>query len=484
MKRLSLTGRLTAVVVGAQLLLAFGLVLVGITFARRQLLAAFDMSLQGKARAVAALVYYPPQGKPGLLLDDDEAPPSFDRSHPDIFQVKSAARQFEAHSRNFDSTILQSEPARDDCWNFTWNGVPYRGLILRNVAIRDAQTATSGTDVAVDVFYAAPTLDITRRTGEVGLMVGGASLLLLVLTGILAAWAVRRGLWPLHDLAGEAAAISVKNWNFRPPKAALEAPELAPLAQAIETVLGKLELAFVQQREFLADAAHELKTSVAILKSTFQSLLQKPRSPHEYRAGLLDLLGDVDRLEELLNRMLRLARAEQKAVDAAERTFEMADLASTCEMAVARIKSLAGSRGVEVQLAADGGGEVRADPEDLELVWVNLLENAIQHSPPGSMVHLQLQRQEESAFVSVQDWGAGIAPQDLPYIFERFRRGDRSRSRETGGFGLGLAIAKAIVEAYGGSIRAESTLHAGSRFRVRLPLARQAPLNSSTVVSP
>ena len=484
MKRLSLTGRLIAMVVGAQFLLAIGLVLVGITFARRQLLAAFDMSLQGKARAIAALVYYPPDGKPGLLIDEDEAPPPFDVSRPDIYQVTSAIRQFEAHSKNFDTAFLRGEPSRGEYWNFTSKGVPYRGLILRNVSIRDAEIDTLDTDVTLDVFYAAPTLDITRRADEVGMMVGGASLLLLVLTGLLAAWAVRRGLWPLHGLAGEAAGISVKNWNFRPPKAALETPELAPLAHAIETVLGKLELAFEQQREFLADAAHELKTSVAILKSTFQSLLQKPRSPHEYRAGLLDLLGDVDRLEELLNRMLRLARAEQQVADGEARTLDVADLASTCEMAVARIKNLAATRGVEVQFSGDGGGTVRADPEDLELVWVNLLENAIQHSPPSSTVRLQLERTADSACISVQDWGTGIAPQDLPYIFERFRRGDPSRSRETGGFGLGLAIAKAIVEAYGGTIQAKSTQQEGTRIWVSLPFSKQAEPDSSAVPSP
>lgn len=484
MKRFSLTSRLIAVVVGAQLLLAIGLVLVGITFARRQLLAAFDMSLQGKARAIAALVYYPPDGKPGLRFDADEAPPSFDAVHPDIFQVRSAAPSFEAHSSNFQPAFLRGEPARQDYWNFTWKGVPYRALVLRQVAIRDEDAGATDRDVAVSVFYAAPTLDIARRADEVGMMVGGASLLLLLLTGLLAAWAVRRGLWPLRDLAGEAAAISVKNWAFRPPRAAVETPELAPLAHAIETVLGKLELAFLQQRAFLADAAHELKTSVAILKSTFQSLLQKPRSPHEYRAGLLDLLSDVDRLEELLNRMLRLARAEQQAADGGPRTLERADLASTCEMAVARIKSLAAARAVAVQLDVQDSGEVQADAEDLELVWVNLLENAIQHSPPGSRVRLQLLREADRACVSVQDWGTGIAPQDLPYIFERFRRGDRSRSRATGGFGLGLAIAKAIVEAYGGAIHAQSTLHEGTRVWVRLPLPEPAPPQSSPVISP
>lgn len=486
MKRLSLTGRLIAVVVGAQLLLAIGLVLAGVTVARRQLLAAFDLSLQGKARAISTLVYYPPGGKPGLLFDDDEAPSSFDASYPDVYQVTSASPRFEAHSKNFRPEFLAGEPARQDYWNFTWNGVPYRGLVLRKVAIRDQDTGAgdTDTDVAVRVFYAAPTLDIGRRADEVGVMVGGASLLLLVFIGLLAAWAIRRGLLPLRDLATEASAISVKNWNFHPPQAARQTPELAPLAQAIETVLGKLELAFLQQREFLADAAHELKTSVAILKSTFQSLLQKPRSPHEYRAGLLDLLGDVDRLEQLLNRMLRLARAEQHAHDGNQPTFEAADLASTCEMAVARIRNLAATRGVEVEFLSAGAAQVHADPEDLELVWVNLLENAIQHSAPGSPVRLEVQQQEDGILVLVQDWGSGIAPEDLPHIFERFRRGDRSRSRATGGFGLGLAIAKAIVEAYGGTIQAASTPREGTRVWVRLPLSSRRSARQSTVSSP
>jgi signal transduction histidine kinase len=181
--------------------------------------------------------------------------------------------------------------------------------------------------------------------------------------------------------------------------------------------------------------------------------------------------------------MLRLARAEQQAADGGPRTLERADLASTCEMAVARIKSLAAARAVAVQLDVQDSGEVQADAEDLELVWVNLLENAIQHSPPGSAVRLRLERVDDTACVIVQDWGTGIAAEDLPYIFERFRRGDRSRSRETGGFGLGLAIAKAIVEAYGGTIQAESTLQEGTRVWVRLPISQQSESQSAAVES-
>jgi len=114
----------------------------------------------------------------------------------------------------------------------------------------------------------------------------------------------------------------------------------------------------------------------------------------------------------------------------------------------------------------------RADPEDLQLVWINLLENAVRYSPDGSTIEVAVARNNGGpAQVTFQDHGPGIPPQDLPHVFERFYRGDRSRTRATGGFGLGLAIAKALVEAYGGTISAESELGRGTRMTVELPLA-------------
>ncbi len=120
-------------------------------------------------------------------------------------------------------------------------------------------------------------------------------------------WALRRSLRPLSELANGAASISPSNWNLDPPEEARETQELRPLTQAMTSMLAGLHRAFTQQREFLANAAHELKTPVAILKSTLQSLAQRPRSAEEYRAGLEEALDDMARLEKLLHSMLRLA---------------------------------------------------------------------------------------------------------------------------------------------------------------------------------
>jgi signal transduction histidine kinase len=235
-------------------------------------------------------------------------------------------------------------------------------------------------------------------------------------------------------------------------------------------MLARLEHSFKQQREFVGNAAHELKTPVAVLKSTLQSLLQRPRNPDEYRAGVRDSLQDLDRLEDLLLRMLRLARAEQWAQSAQAREFDVIDINSTCEEAVERIRPLAQSRNTSIQLTTNGPVPLRADPEDLQLVWTNLLENAVRYSPEGSSVDVSVARVAGHARIIFADQGIGISQSDLPRVFDRFYRGDRSRTRATGGFGLGLAIVKALVEVYGGTIAAESIPGSGTRMTVNLPV--------------
>jgi signal transduction histidine kinase len=188
--------------------------------------------------------------------------------------------------------------------------------------------------------------------------------------------------------------------------------------------------------------------------------------------GLTHSLEDLERLEQLLQWMLRLARAEQWAHGALRRDLELIDLNATCQAAVERIRFLAEARGTSVKVTANGPVPLRADPDDLHLVWTNLLENAVHYSPEGGTVEIVVGRRADGrATVTVEDHGVGIPAEDLTHIFERFYRGDPSRTRSTGGFGLGLAIAKALVEAYGGTIAAESTPGKGTRMTVELPVS-------------
>jgi len=322
---------------------------------------------------------------------------------------------------------------------------------------------------------------VERRIFKIGLFAAGSSLVFLLLAGLVAAHGVTRGLAPVRELATEAAKVSAHNWNFHPPQAAREKKELAPLADALDATLAGLERSFDRERGFMADAAHELKTAVAILKSSLQLLIFQPRSSEEYRNGLSRSLEDCDRIEALVCNTLSLSRAEQQADERRSADLENIDLVNNCEQSVTALKPLAQARGIEVRCIALNEAAVKADPEGLQTVWVNLLQNAIQYSPAGSTVVLKVTKSDpNTASVIVEDSGTGIPPEDLPYVFDRFRRGDPSRSRSTGGFGLGLPICKAIVESYGGDIKVESPDGAGTRVSVTLPSVSRTVLVESS----
>lgn len=471
MKPFSLNKRLILAVVASQLLLGAGLVLVGTSFSKYSLRRAFDVFLQGRAESVAALVYYRDDGIPGLLFNAAKIPPSRHHIHKDLFLVQSDRDNLVRYSPGFDPAMLARIPAKARFWHFRYKGAPYRAIILRNVVIQDTEEGEPLPLPTLTVVYAAPTMDIDRQVSALGVTIGLVSLLVLIPTMILAVWSIRRALTPLNDLVAAASVISVERWSFEPSKEARSTRELKPLIGAIQAVLTGLEEAFNRQREFLGDATHELKTSLAILKSTLQRLLNRPREREEYERGLAMMNGDCLRLERLLNRMLQSARAEQRIAKGHEQELEPVDVVATCEDALARMAQFASEQGVRFEFAPEGEASVRAEPDDLELVWLNLLENAVQYSPHGSVVTMKVSADRAIAKISVTDHGCGIDAAHLPHIFKRFYRADSSRARATGGFGLGLAISKSLVDFYCGRIYADSTPGRGTCVTVELPAA-------------
>jgi len=467
----SLRARLMAAVLLSQLLLAWGLAWAGMSLTRHALNTAFEATLRGRAMSIAALVHYREDSRPGLQFETALVPPAADPPYPDFYEVRTSQGELVARSPQWDGLQLPVPGTRP--WTLTHHGVPYRGLLLTGLPVLDPEEVPPGHAVRLQVAYAAPTVRMQAAVAGWWRTWSVVSLGLLVATGGLAFWGVRRGLWPLRDLTRAAMTISTRHWEFHPPPPARAVRELQPLIAAMETMLAGLQHAFTQQQEFLGNAAHELKTPVTVLKSTLQGLLRRPRPPEEYRAGLEASLTDVGRLENLLQRMLRLARLERQGVTG-NRSLAAIDLGATCEAAVARVRALADAKPVDLELITLPHLRAVADPDDLELVWVNLLENAIQHSPPAAAVRLTLQAAGDSALITVRDYGPGISAVDLPHLFERFYRGDPSRARATGGVGLGLAIAKAVVEAFGGTISATSPAEGGTFLTVRLPLATPA----------
>ena len=470
MKKFSLKNRLIFAVVLSQVLLALGLFLVGTSLARRSIQRAFDVYLEGRAQSIAAIVYYPDGGKPGLLFNDAKVPLPTQYHHAEMFLVRSDHGDFEKHTPGFDPHVFDGIPAGERFWSFQLHGERFRAIVLRDIAVQDTEEGVPLPLPKLTVVYAASTGSIDFQTRRLGMSIGAVSLAVLVPTLLLTLWNIRKALVPLQDLAVAASAISVSSWKFAPSPAAASTVELEPLIGAITTVLAGLELAFTRQREFLGDAAHELKTSLAILKSTLQTLLNKPGKFAGYSEGLRQMNRDCERLERLLNRMLETARAEQRIADGRKPRPGPVDLASTCEAAIAQLALFAADKQIRIEFSAAGEATLRAYVADLELIWLNLLENAIQYSPRGSTVAVACRVESAQAIVTVVDEGCGIAPEHLERIFERFYRADSSRARTTGGFGLGLAITQSLVTFYGGQIRVESSPGKGTCMTVSFPL--------------
>ena len=477
MHRISIRRRLIATVVSSQLLLALGLVGGSVYLNHRLLRRAFDNALRERATSVAALVRYSEEHPPRLIFESDMAPPALESSHPDVYEVTTLSGAVIARSPGWARASAFGNVAGSGYRDFELNGVSYRGLRLQ-VPIFDREPDVHTNDILV-VRYASPLDQLNHEVLMAGVYTGVGTAILLLLGVGFAIWGMRRGLRPLADLAESAGLVSSSHWELEPGPEALDTTELAPLIDAMCRMLDGLERAFNQQRDFVANAAHELKTPVAILKSTLQLLLQRPRTAEQYCLGLEQALADMERLETLLHAMLRLARAEQGS--AGTRELEVIELGSSCQSALDALAPLLRERGIGVEITRDGATAARADAEDLRLVWGNLLENAIRFTPAGGVVRVRISGDGERARVEIADDGPGISAADLPHIFERFYRGDSSRARETGGYGLGLAISKALIEAYGGKISAHSAPQHGTTIVVVLPLAQQ-PVETSALM--
>jgi signal transduction histidine kinase len=237
--------------------------------------------------------------------------------------------------------------------------------------------------------------------------------------------------------------------------------------------LRPIKAAMDGQRAFIADASHELRTPVAVVRTNAE-LLEKRRESGRLgqsdgdTVALHDILDETDRLGRMVGQMLTLAQADAGQTVLHQTDVSLGDLAGD---AARSMRTLAGARGVDLDFSSEPDVWVHADPERLREVLVALLDNAVKYTPSGGRVSLAVTiAANRKAVISVRDTGPGIPPEALPHLFERFYREDAARSREQGGAGLGLAIARHIVEAHGGSIRAESEAGKGTTMTVELRL--------------
>src|SRR6266567_1954993 len=298
-----------------------------------------------------------------------------------------------------------------------------------------------------------------------------APLLLLVAAGG-GYWLSRRALSPVDALVQSARAVSGSNLTSRVQK--LETgDELQRLADTLNEMLDRIESTFLRITRFTADASHELRTPVSLIRTEAELALRRFRGEAEYKESLRHILLEAERTTALIEQLLSLARA-----DSGRETLHLqpVDLRETLRSVVdgwqqvATIRDLQFSESLDVPDHDAADFFVMGDETLLRRLADILLDNAFKYTPSPGSVHLSLESTTDNVVITVQDSGAGIGEEDQGKIFERFYRVDKSRSRAQGGAGLGLAIAEWIVTQHRGSIRVESRPGRGSTFRIELPM--------------
>jgi heavy metal sensor kinase len=294
-----------------------------------------------------------------------------------------------------------------------------------------------------------------------------ASLALLVIGGVLAYWLAGRALKPVRTIAGLARSISEHDLHRRLD---VKAPqdELGDLVDTFNSMLARLDAAFTSMSTFTANASHELRAPLALMRSELDGALSRSRSRDEYERVLESLRGEVEHLARLSDQLLILARADAGALVPANEPIDVADF---LHETAARWEDVAQRSGTRLEVGAPGSGQMKADPALLRRVLDNLIENAVRHTAPGTDVSLRGYPANGGWTVEVADHGPGVAPAHRDRLFTRFARADSARSPEDGGAGLGLALSAAIAQAHGGTLELVDAEGQGAVFRLHVPNA-------------
>src|ERR1700733_4161060 len=304
-------------------------------------------------------------------------------------------------------------------------------------------------DVGASVTGGEHTLDLLR------LLLLSLSPLVIVMACAGGAWLSGRALKPVKDITAAALNVSIENLSKRLP-VPTTGDELADLTEVLNTMLARLEGAVKTLSQFVADASHEFRTPLAVIRTTAELALRRARSPEAYRDSLQEIGAEAERMTTLVEDLLTLARSDAGVADM---PLSPLDLSEVLRDVLDEMRNLADFRGIHIQATLDKA-MISGNRPALHRAFLVLLDNALKYSAEGGEVVVTLSDNS----VEIKDFGTGISQEDLPHIFKRFYQADRARSQ--GGYGLGLSLAESIVKARGGSIEVSSVYGQGSTFRV------------------
>ncbi|PYX85996.1 MAG: two-component sensor histidine kinase [Acidobacteria bacterium] len=457
MKRVSIRVKLTAWYVAILLasLSLFGI--AAFVAMRKGIEKSVDENLEGQADGVEEVMGRVLQEEPARLQDELREHQEL-REQADFLQVCDQNGRWIYRSRLMTShEIPVPAKANYSAYNVISVDLPLRVLVR--------EISAGGDTYRIQV--AAPMDDFYDAIDRFKWMVLLLSPLVLVLASAGGYWLSRRALAPVDQITRAAQDINSSNLAKR-----LDVPqsgdELQRLSETLNSMLGRLESSFNRITQFTADASHELRTPLALMRTTTEVSLRTSQTVAEYREAQQEVLSELEKTSSLLEKLMLLARADAIVETLQRAPVNVAEyLRDACKdgQILAEAKELKFAQDIDAQQLF-----VEGDSHALQRLFLILIDNAVKYTPPGGSVIVGLRLSNGSAVAEFRDTGIGISAVDLPNIFDRFYRADKARSREFGGVGLGLSIARWLAEAHRGSIEVQSTPGTGSLFIVRLPV--------------
>ncbi|MBO0778325.1 MAG: heavy metal sensor histidine kinase [Ktedonobacteraceae bacterium] len=444
-------------------------------YLERSLEASVDTDLQIRAQQIASSLVL--QHGSVALSNVRTTLPGFGTTNPaqgvPLADVNRGAlvRLLDAHARLLGETpAFRALPAPAASVTQPLQGTPWQGTILstggQEVRLYSRTLTAGGKPVAViQVGESLATLHALLHQLVAALFVVGFLVLLACAVG--SYWLAGRSFAPIQRLAETARKIKAGDLSQRVPVPPVR-DEVQYLAVTLNEMLHSLDQSFSRQRRFVADASHELRTPVTVIRNKAEVALLRPRSQDDYCTVLHSIHMETERLSHLISDLLALAHGDEGLACFERETVHLDRLV---ESTAAHAEGLAQERGIRLSVQASQPVTLIGDEARLIQVMMNLLDNAIRYTHSGGQVQVSLQATASQAQLVVRDAGIGIAPEHLPHIFERFYRADQARTHTGGsGTGLGLSIVEWIVRMHNGSVGVSSQIGCGSSFTVTLPL--------------
>jgi heavy metal sensor kinase len=427
--------------------------LVAIWLMRHSINVTVDEQLADEANAVEALV----SANTPVLRDQVRAHAEL-QAGSSLIQVVDESGQFVYRSPRLQALGFPVRyPQKHKFVTVKSGGSPLRVYATRTIS----SAGTFTIQVAEDMDDYLEALDRYRLLLWIGIPV------LLVAAIVGGHWMSGRALRPVDEITRAAQEISPTDLTGRVAVPATR-DEIERLAKTLNAMLDRIQSAFDQMKQFTADASHDLRTPIAFIQTRAEIALRKPRTDNEYREALNEIFGETQRLSGLIENLLLLARTDIGIEGLKVRKIDLCEIARETGT---QAKTLAESRHIEWwEVFPSSSLWIGGDADALRRLCLILIDNAIKYTPEHGTVGIRVGNSDGKAYVEVADTGIGIAEMDLPHIFDRFYRADSARSRDPGGFGLGLSIGHWIAKAHQGTITVKSAPGKGSSFQVWLPL--------------